>query len=195
MKYSFIFLIIISFFIQSGFSQNEKKFQISGKIDFLVGKEIIHPEKTFIQLLPTNKVETFDKSGYFEFNDLPSGKYTLRIECFGYRRLDTVISIQDSSVKNLSLLIIADCPVNKEVAEIDISNNEPRLLIAGGIAPVFYEDQEEFEQKYHIKYEIYGCVIPARECMEQYNTRIFEYLDSKYGKKWRKEVRKDVIGL
>ena len=57
------------------------------------------------------------------------------------------------------------------------------------------EYQDKFEKKYNIEYYDFGCTPPNEECVIQYNKTIFANLDKKYGRKWRKEVRKDVIGL
>ena len=67
--------------------------------------------------------------------------------------------------------------------------------MAGGIAPVVYIHQNKFEKEFNIVYHEFGCVAPNHDCILKYNQVIFKYLDTKYGKRWRKEVRKDVIGL
>jgi hypothetical protein len=41
----------------------------------------------------------------------------------------------------LDLLIIAECEINKDIAQRDIDKNKPRLLLSGGIAPVIYSEQ------------------------------------------------------
>ena len=45
-------------------------------------------------------------------------------------------------------------------------------------------------------YMIFGDDETTREeCKKIYNRVVFDYLDKKFGDKWRKEVRKDVVGL
>ena len=66
----------------------------------------------------------------------------------------------------------------------------------GGIAPIIYTTDKDFQEKYHVGYNVFGCIAPdLDECLKVYNKTIFEYLDKTYGKKWRRDVRKDVIGL
>ena len=113
---------------------------------------------------------------------------------FGYQRLDTLVTLEEKSIKDLNLLVTTDCEVNREIAERDIKRKRPKLLLVGSIAPVIYPDQHKFE-KYNVQYYDFGCVTPANECINQYNERIFQFLDDKFGKKWRKGIRQDVIGL
>jgi hypothetical protein len=112
-----------------------------------------------------------------------------------FKTIDTLITIFNKSIESLDILVISNCEINGQIAEIDIKKHKPRLLIFGGISPVIYKGQEKFERKYHVKYYDYGDVIPDTDCAIDYNSRIFNYLDNKYGKAWRKEVRKDIVGL
>ena len=41
----------------------------------------------------------------------------------------------------------------------------------------------------------FGCEAVAWESLYEYNRTVFEYLDKKYGKKWRKKIRQDIVGL
>lgn len=69
------------------------------------------------------------------------------------------------------------------------------LLLQGGIAPVIYTTDEAFENKYGVYYYDFGCTAPDKKCIIRYNQRVFEYLTSTFGKGWKKQIRKDVIGL
>lgn len=76
-----------------------------------------------------------------------------------------------------------------------LKNNSIFLFLASVINPVTHEEDEIFEKKHQIYYKDFGCVAPSYECMIQYNQRVFEFLNKKFGNKWQKEIRKDVVGF
>lgn len=131
-----------------------------------------------------------DSLGGFKFGDLTSGRYKLVNKHYG---LDTVLIIQDRSVEDFTILLNV-CEVDALQAQQDIIQGKVRLVLIGGISPIYYEGQEVFERKYKLSYHEYGCTPPDEKCVREYNKAIFVYLDKQYGKQWRKEVRKDVIG-
>ena len=170
-------------------------YQISGRVKIVIGLSSILPStSTILQIENSNKLVETDSTGSFRFENLPSGTYLIKIVGSDFKTLDTLITLSNKSIDNLDLLIISNCEINSQIAEIDIKNHKPRLLIFGGIAPIIYWGQEKFEKKYKVKYYDYGDLLPNPDCAKDYNIRIFEYLDKKYGNKWRKEVRKDVVG-
>lgn len=77
----------------------------------------------------------------------------------------------------------------------DKNNHIIRLFLQGGIAPVVYTNDKEFEKKYDVFFYDFGCVAPYDNCVIRYNRNAFDYLTRTYGKKWMKEMRKDVIGF
>jgi len=156
---------------------------------------ILPSSGTIVNIKNTNIITETDSLGNFRLENLKNGKYNIEIVGEGFEPKDTSIVINDNSVENFKLMFVSNCTVNGKVAEYEIKKGNPRLLILGGIAPVFYRGQEKFEKKYRVKYYDFGCDVPARECAVDYNKKIFEYLDRKYGKGWRKEVRNDVEGL
>ena len=83
----------------------------------------------------------------------------------------------------------------EQLANEDISNGTPFLLLAGGIAPVIIATDPEFERKYKIYFYDYGCTGPDDKYIAAYNKVVFEHLTRKYQKSWIKEIRQDVIGL
>ena len=80
-------------------------------------------------------------------------------------------------------------------ANADIKKGKLKFMIQGGIAPTRVKGQEIFEQKYGVEYYDLGCVGPSDITIKDYNKVIATYMDRKYGKGWRKEVRKDVRGI
>lgn len=188
-------LIILNLSI-SGISHslNSDYFSIKGKVKLLAGLELTIPIEAYVTIKSANKFVIADSLGNYKIDSLKSGIYIIAVHGFGYQETDTTINVS-KSISDLDLLIIAECEINKDIAQHDIDKNKPRLLLSGGIAPVIYSDQDKFEKKYGVKYYDYGCVTPSYECIEQYNKEIFKYLDNKFGKSWRREVRKDVIGF
>ena len=168
---------------------------MSGFVRVLVGGRVETPFEVSVEIKQLHRLEISDSSGNFSFKNLKPGNYRLSTRGLGYVSYDTLITLIDKSIVNLSLLIKANCNVDRIVAEKDIKRKRPRLLLVGSIAPVYYPKQDEFEKKYHIQYYDFGDSPTAEECIIQYNRMIFEYLDSKFGKTWRQEVRRDVIGL
>ncbi len=85
--------------------------------------------------------------------------------------------------------------VGRQSALNDIQQKQVKLLLIGGKVPVTQQGQENFEQQYGLQYHDYGVISPEAESVKAYNKTIFRYLDATYGKQWRKQVRKDVLGL
>ena len=81
------------------------------------------------------------------------------------------------------------------LADQDIAKGTPFLLLQSGISPVVYTTDKNFEDKYKVFYYESGCTGPTEKFAVEYNKTILKHLTDKYGKKWRKEIRKDVIGF
>ena len=80
-------------------------------------------------------------------------------------------------------------------ANADIKKGKLKFLIQGGIVATRVKGQEIFEQKYGVVYYDFGCVGPSNIRIDAYNKVVGNFMDRKYGKCWRKEVRKDVRGI
>ena len=80
-------------------------------------------------------------------------------------------------------------------ANADIKNGKIKLLVQGRIVATRVKGQEQFERKYGVVYFDLGCVGPSDIRIEDYNKVVASFMDKKYGKAWRKEVRKDVKGI
>ena len=195
MKINQIVFLTISFFITNLiFAQQSNTFSVTGKVVLMVGQEKTIPINASVMIKSANKYAIVDSLGNFHIDSINVGEYHLIVQGFGHKSIDTLIKINTSN-EYLNLLLLADCEIDKSIAQKDIEENKPRLLIIGGIAPTFFSDQHLFETKFGIKYYDYGDQPPPQECVEQYNREIFKLLDNKFGKSWRKEVRKDVAGL
>jgi hypothetical protein len=187
-------LIVLAPFVALA-QQQESTYSINGKVNLLIGLDLVPAQEALVTVKNTGQVTTTDSLGNFNLVNLKQGKHQLNIIGASFSVIDTTITIIDTSINNLALLAITDCTINEEIAKRDIKNNKPRLLLAGGIAPVAYPNQQMFEKKFEVIYHEYGDLAPNQQCMEKYNQVIFKYLDKKYGRKWRRAVRKDVVGL
>lgn len=92
-------------------------------------------------------------------------------------------------------MFVTDITEARLFAKKDIENKTPFLFTPGGIAPIIYPNDREFERKYSVYFYDFGCVTPDEEIMIEYNRIVFNLLDSKFGKSWRREIRPDVIGF
>ncbi len=102
---------------------------------------------------------------------------------------DEVINNSGASKINF----IKDCNEVNKLAETDIKNETIFLFLQSGEAPIIYSKDVTFEKEYNIKFYEQGCI--GSNCTKEYNKIIFNYLLNKYGKKWIKQIRKDVIGF
>jgi len=134
-----------------------------------------------------------DSLGNFRIEYLePNKKYVIEISAFGYGKQKFDVQTK-SGINNVAFELKADCEYNAERAEFDWKNGKANLLLVGSIAPIANSPSDkQFEEKFGIKYFDFGCEPLIDECLKEYNKRVFELIDKKYGMKWRKKVRSDV---
>ena len=189
-------LILLLMFFASFGQTTKTEFEITGKVKIYLVDEWINLKNAKVELIQKKEISDIDSLGNYKFIVDKNGSYELRVLDFKNSKIFH-LEIIDESITDFDLYIKEniDCEVNKMVAEEDIKMNKPRLLLSGGILPIHEIGQEKIEKKYSFKYYDFGCISPPIECIIQYNKLIFDYLDKKYGENWRREVRKDVIGL
>lgn len=83
----------------------------------------------------------------------------------------------------------------KKLAQIDIENKVLVLFLQSGISSITYPNDTLFQNKYNLFYFELGCVSQEPSIIESYNLQVFKFLDGKFGKDWRKKIRKDIIGF
>lgn len=90
-------------------------------------------------------------------------------------------------------------PYTTEGAAIDIKRGKPQVLFSGkpGSMPDFTSSGDKaFQKKYGVTFFSQGLLHSLDKDNEaDYNQAIFNYLDKKYGKGWRYELRHDAIGF
>ena len=104
--------------------------------------------------------------------------------------------ISDEEINNSGasrINFIENCNEVEKLAEIDIKNETIFLFLQSGEAPIIYYKDENFKKKYNVFFYEQGCI--GSNCTKEYNKIIFNYLLNKYGKKWTKQIRRDVIGF
>jgi hypothetical protein len=195
MKNLTLFLVIVFAPFLALAQGQDNSYSISGKVNLLIGLDLVSAQEDLVTVKSASQVVTTDSLGNFKLENLKPGKHLIEVIGANFPVFDTTVIIIHKPVTDLNLLAVAECGINQDIAQRDIRNNKPRLLLAGGIAPVAYPDQHKFEKKFGVAYHEFGDSAPNQQCMVKYNKVVFKYLDSKYGRKWRKEVRKDVVGL
>ncbi|MGS2738733.1 FEKKY domain-containing protein [Sinomicrobium sp. M5D2P17] len=186
--------LILSYGIS--FAQIEINGQIKSSITDSNPITDIYIEQLNSEKLVVERMTMADSSGYFKLENLePNKLYEIKISTFGYE--DQVFEIKtNDGITKTTLTLDAECEFSREKAESDWKNGQAKLLLIGSIAPIANSSTDNrFEKKFRIKYYDFGCEPPIQECVKIYNERIFELMDEKYGKKWRKKVRSDVEHL
>jgi len=183
---------------ECSYSQN---ITLCGKVTDLDKKPIEFVSIEFTKMQSKKNIYT-DKYGLFCFKNLKEDSLKLTVKYLGIK-VDTVLLFSEIDSVFLNFEVNTKIikyrsivwGINDSIAQIDIIEGRPRLILKGGMVVSKIHGQEIFETNYGIKYYDFGCISLDQESITSYNKVIFKFLDKKYGKKWRKEVRKDVVGL
>ncbi|SHJ27799.1 hypothetical protein SAMN04488096_1352 [Mesonia phycicola] len=132
---------------------------------------------------------------FFGILTLNSNAQDNREETVIFSRIGELSDDQLNSSGAKKLIFITDEEEAEKMAELDIKNGNPFLLLIGGIAPTTIATDPLFEKKYGIYFYEFGCSGPENDIIITYNKIVFEHLNSTKGKTWIKEVRDDVIGF
>lgn len=114
---------------------------------------------------------------------------------FGQNRELTDDDYRNSTLGIIELANPETCEEIDERIKADFKNNTIFLFLQSGIAPIIYDSDKDFENKYGIYFSDFGCIAPDYKCVIEYNNHVFDYLNETFGKKWMKEIRKDIIGF
>lgn len=150
-----------------------------------------------------------DSTGCFRIEGLKAGTFHLKAEYVGLQACDTVVTLPSSSSDTLRLtlplwydyLLKYDC--SPELSQANVRKGRPkvRLIIPEKQAKEIWK--HPFWKKYGVSYDIsyplqedgkLDCYlsVPAH-LLAAYNQVVFDWLDGKYGKSWRKEVPEGVF--
>ncbi|HBG69366.1 MAG: hypothetical protein A2W93_16065 [Bacteroidetes bacterium GWF2_43_63] len=152
----------------------------------------------------THQYSGFD--GEFIFENLLPGNYRLYGQYFHFYKFDTALTVT-GNIEQFILPQVRDSSLgeywlypshyNSQGAISDIENNTMRIILEINGARDYSLSAKDtlFENKYHIEYWFEGCEVLPQQDNVGYNREIFRYLDQQYGKRWRKSIRKDAIGL
>ena len=84
---------------------------------------------------------------------------------------------------------------NKANAIKAIQDKLPKIVIVGGVIRAAKPGDDRFAKKYKIQFIDTGCSIESRNCIAEFNKITFAYLDKRFGKRWRRYIRQDLLGL
>jgi len=194
-------LILIILLLNSiiGFSQNEKTKEILIKGTVYSGvnnRPFDYGVYLFFQ--KKHKGTISNDKGEFEYSYKLKEKDSLEIIEFstiGYGTKKVEIDLIKDNLSDLKIVLVPPNDINKEKALQDIENGKINILISSGIVPVEYKADRKFMKKYSVSFKEFGCEAIAQESLIEYNKVVFEYLDRKFGNKWRIKIRKDIVGL
>jgi len=175
-------------------AQSKDVYTIKGQVKIVTENGEAKPTSACLRIKSIRKGTCTKERGCFKIDSVKSGEYKLEVVGLGFDIFDTIINVT-RDITPMEILLLAKCEIDRETAINDIKSLKPRLLLIGGIAPTYIPDKEQFENKYGVKYDDYGCVAPPIECIEQYNYEVFKYLDDKFGKSWKDEVNESVVGI
>ena len=192
---SIIFFLFLAF-LNAEYSYSQKD-TIKGKIYSSISKKT--PKGTiYINEKGTYNGTIADEFGNFILlTEKKKEKYIIEIIAEGYPNLEYEYKSEWLNRKKpKSIVVSANCTINRETAREDWKNGVPKLYLAGGIAPIGNSKEDfKFEKKFKIKYFELGCELEIHECIYEYNAFMFKVLDIKYGQNWRNMKRNDIIGF
>lgn len=107
----------------------QNKHHISGKVLDLQNQPVTGAT---VQILNANRISIADENGSFQFNDLPAGKFILKISAIGYATINTPLSIPSNETLSIRLtsnhLKLDEVTVSAQKREENIQN--PPLSIS-----------------------------------------------------------------
>ncbi|WNH10818.1 hypothetical protein [Thalassobellus suaedae] len=172
-----------------------KEIEIFGKIKTSLNDKGI-PDLNILSISQGHGVQTDSLGNYsYKIKDWKNKrKIELNLSKLGYYK-DTIINLTDQNRFEFNLTLKPHLGIDKEKALNDIEKGNICILMSGGIAPIHYKSDGQFSKKYKVNFVEFGCEGVGNDALSVYNNVVFDFLDKKFGVKWRKEIRSDIIGL
>jgi hypothetical protein len=185
--------VFVLFFSLCAFCGKAQKIYTGRLMSALTGKAITSAIIS-VERSSDNIVYGVDSLGYFKIQtDSPSDvSLSFSTSELGNIQIGGLVFKEDEIVV---IRLTADCAYS---ASKDIREGKIKLLmIFTGFSPPLTKKDKAFEKKYHLTYWGYGegCTGILTDCIDTYNWEIAQYLDKKYGNRWREEITQVVSGL
>ncbi|WP_422350105.1 hypothetical protein [Flagellimonas sp.] len=139
-----------------------------------------------------------DQGGNFKFEYLAESMpdiLRVKVSSMGYTDHEFDYPSKQTDLNNLVITLSLYPKIDGTTAIEDINNGKVQFLLSGGIAPTIYSTDRKFTRKYGVDFYEFGCQVISMKSLQLYNSEVAKYLDNKYGKKWRSEVRDDLVGI
>jgi hypothetical protein len=186
------FLLIMSSVVSAQTLSNGS-LKISGRVvSALTGDPI--PYCTIVY--QTNRGTISDSLGYFQLLDLHTGVYKIHFQALDRGSSDTLVAMENKDLVGMDWPVHSICTeLSQSCALSDISTGKLKLFLQSGDPPTTYSSQKSFSKKYKVQFYEFGDLIQyPYDCLVMYNQAIFQHLDGKFGRKWRKNFRPNVPG-
>ena len=170
-----------------------KMVKISGRVvSAVTGDAIPYCQITY----PKNRGTISDSLGFFELTDLHAGSYKIHFQTPAGVSYDTLVALREKDLIGSAWAITSACTsINRDLALSDIRNGHLKLFLQSGDPPISYSNEKHFSKKYKVQFHDFADLISSPfDCLVIYNRIIFQHLDEKFGRKWRKDIRPDVPG-
>lgn len=195
-------ILFILFFstLNSIFGQTEINLSVTNRSN----SESIYAAKIIVSSKEYLKTVCTDFDGKITVKIPLTDSVQIIIKEKGFKFLDSSFAVS-SKLMNVSIALIPERnsdfivdfnTYNRKRAVNDIEKKNIEILLPGGIvSSAIFPNDSNFEKKYNVKFASQGCTRNPGDNESEYNQEIFKFLDQKFGKEWRDEIRQDAIGL
>jgi len=135
-----------------------------------------------------------DSLGVFRIDSIAAGTYVLTVRAFLYDEFTDTVRVANDDSLSVKIALATRCQYDSSSASREIARRRPAIVENGGIAPVTLSPSDRsFEKTYGTRYVILGDgeAIPSA-CVASHNRVVFRFLDSRFGKDWRRLLRATV---